>query len=562
MAIGKINKTVTQINNLLDEVENMSSIYATQTDVAQDIATAVAPLAEKDGNYPQMTVGVAQKIEMINNGQPAAVEIVNDADGLRLTTGGGATIDDIAYEGLTYRDIFETNNLLGITPNFANASYAPLLLTGTGELVQIEGEVGYAFKVSGSSSYVRKNSMSSPVYQAIRIRCDRYNSGYIGSMISGVYNEHWSTAINYVTEGFITSVKYVTSTMTDASFVGSFNSADLDGYVASPVFVSPDIFTTPPSEAEFKELYERYLTIAKTSEAEDIELATKKDVVADDVYVGVIMDATSADNRFYAMIELLDSAVGKRNGEVDGNVTLAESGCVCLLPRGNTAMYEGFPFEMLYSKNENVVTGPASTTKVWAIACALDWLKDINEKITIKSYDVRSGEPVLAEGDVLTVKDLLYGMMLPSSNTCANALARLAGYKILYDTNAADADAFNAFIGYMNRKAADIGMANTNFTTSSGLTNERTTTAKDMMLATVECCAYPELLRAWNKDTYTIEVGGSNPRNIVVTPSASAAKSELEAKYHILGIKTGSLWYSADEIYNALVIVAKPKTTE
>lgn len=78
MAIGKVNKTVTQINNLLDEVETMPSIYATQTDVAQDIATAVANKADIDGNYPQMSVGFATNIitntKIDKNGNEVAYE--------------------------------------------------------------------------------------------------------------------------------------------------------------------------------------------------------------------------------------------------------------------------------------------------------------------------------------------------------------------------------------------------------------------------------------------------------------------------------------------------------
>ena len=104
---------------------------------------------------------------------------------------------------------------------------------------------------------------------------------------------------------------------------------------------------------------------------------------------------------------------------------------VCLLP-SNPIMFDNIDLELLLDKNSDALIAPASLTKVMSLICASDFIDDYHEKVKIvKSDIVRGSGNNLRRGDVVTVKDLFYDMLLPSSNTAATALSRHIGKKIL-----------------------------------------------------------------------------------------------------------------------------------
>ena len=75
---------------------------------------------------------------------------------------------------------------------------------------------------------------------------------------------------------------------------------------------------------------------------------------------------------------------------------------------------------------------PASATKILTALCALDIVKDISRKLTLRSQDILGGSGYTCfEGDEVTFEDALYSMMLPSSNTMAESVATAAGALML-----------------------------------------------------------------------------------------------------------------------------------
>lgn len=75
---------------------------------------------------------------------------------------------------------------------------------------------------------------------------------------------------------------------------------------------------------------------------------------------------------------------------------------------------------------------PASTSKVMTMLCALDFITNDRERITVKTADIESGSgSTFYNGDQLTMHDALRIMMMESSNTLANTIARSVGNKIL-----------------------------------------------------------------------------------------------------------------------------------
>lgn len=138
-------------------------------------------------------------------------------------------------------------------------------------------------------------------------------------------------------------------------------------------------------------------------------------------------------DRFGAMKELMDIAntilLGGTNADT---VTKADEAIAVLVPTYFTANYEQQTMDVLYAQNETNVIVPASTTKILTALTVLDWIDDVNETFTFIQSDMIGGSgAVFKVGDIVSFKDALYALMLPSSNQSAQAMARVVGRKIL-----------------------------------------------------------------------------------------------------------------------------------
>ena len=130
--------------------------------------------------------------------------------------------------------------------------------------------------------------------------------------------------------------------------------------------------------------------------------------------------------------------------------------------------------EVLFSKNCDKRLPMASTTKIMT-GLLLCEHGNLNREITVTDEMVRvEGSSMgLLVGDKVTLRDLLYGLMLASGNDAANTIAIVM------------AGSTKDFAVLMNNKAKEIGLKNTNFVTPSGLDDENHyTTAFDLALLT------------------------------------------------------------------------------
>ncbi|MDE6141539.1 MAG: serine hydrolase, partial [Bacilli bacterium] len=128
---------------------------------------------------------------------------------------------------------------------------------------------------------------------------------------------------------------------------------------------------------------------------------------------------------------------------------------------------------VLYGVSEKEEMLIASTTKIMTSLVVIN-NTDINEIITIDQSVLRSfGSGIYIEvGEEISIKDLLYGLMLRSGNDAAIALAEHIG------------GSESGFARLMNEMAESLGMYHTHFINASGLENEKgegnTSTAEDM----------------------------------------------------------------------------------
>ncbi len=173
---------------------------------------------------------------------------------------------------------------------------------------------------------------------------------------------------------------------------------------------------------------------------------------------------------------------------------------------------------VLYEKNADSRMLIASTTKMLTALVVLE-LCDPRERVMIAEdfAAVEGSSMYIKPGEILTVSDLLYGMMLASGNDAAAALA-------LYVSGSVE-----AFSAVMNEYAQSIGCRDSNFVNPHGLdADNHYSTARDLMII---ACA------AMRNDTL---------REIVSTKHTTAAGRSLRNHNKLLwncpgavGIKTG-----------------------
>lgn len=148
---------------------------------------------------------------------------------------------------------------------------------------------------------------------------------------------------------------------------------------------------------------------------------------------GYIAGASTDANRFSAMKQLMDiAATVLGGGTTSATVTDADYAAAFEVPTYYTLNYEQQALNMIYGQSENTSVVPASTAKLITAVTMLDWVDDVHETFSIVSGDLIGGSgSVFSVGDIISFKDALYAMMLPSSNSAAHAVARVIGRKIL-----------------------------------------------------------------------------------------------------------------------------------
>lgn len=133
---------------------------------------------------------------------------------------------------------------------------------------------------------------------------------------------------------------------------------------------------------------------------------------------------------------------------------------------------------VLYQKNAQMQLPMASTTKIVTALTVLNACENIDEVVTVPktAVGVEGSSVYLREGEKLSVRELLFGLMLRSGNDCAVALALKVGGSL------------KNFATMMNKTAEQCGATSSNFVTPHGLHDENHfTTAED--LAKITCVA-------------------------------------------------------------------------
>lgn len=121
---------------------------------------------------------------------------------------------------------------------------------------------------------------------------------------------------------------------------------------------------------------------------------------------------------------------------------------------------------ILYSKSMHDKLPPASTTKILTSILAIEH-GNLDDTVTVDPADLVGESTMgLEAGEKQTLHNLLYGMLLPSGNDAAMAVARFLGSQ---DPGGAGKDPIKHFAEMMNARAAQLGLTDSHFITPHGL---------------------------------------------------------------------------------------------
>jgi serine-type D-Ala-D-Ala carboxypeptidase (penicillin-binding protein 5/6) len=141
--------------------------------------------------------------------------------------------------------------------------------------------------------------------------------------------------------------------------------------------------------------------------------------------------------------------------------------------------------QVLFEKDGEALRDPASTTKIMTALLVVEQAAKhpevLDEVITFsKRADSTVGSTSdLFAGEKIAVRELLFGLMLPSGNDASVAFAEHFGDR--FKTSELESGGYPSFIAAMNRKAAELNLRQTHFENSHGLTHvKHKSTAHDL----------------------------------------------------------------------------------
>ena len=194
----------------------------------------------------------------------------------------------------------------------------------------------------------------------------------------------------------------------------------------------------------------------------------------------------------------------------------------------NTVVYAKNLYERLY---------PASTTKILTAYIALKYCDDLDAMVTVSENAVNQASDSsvcnLKAGDVIRLRDLLYGLMLRSGNDAAVAIAEYIS---------GDVDSFAAL---MNQEAAAMGATRSHFVNPNGLPDENHyTCVYDMYLIFQEAIKLQNFVDIIKTDSIDVSYADANGNTVskTWTNTNQYLKGETQSPdgITVIGGKTGT----------------------
>ena len=178
--------------------------------------------------------------------------------------------------------------------------------------------------------------------------------------------------------------------------------------------------------------------------------------------------------------------------------------------------------EVLWESNAQDQRSIASITKVMTALVFLESGTPLSTEVTVQRGDVyRASTTYLRAGYKVTADDLLNLLLIGSDNAAARALARVSTYGA------------TGFVDQMNEKAAELGLASTQYADPSGLLATNVSSAYDMARLIAHVSGDDHIGAIMRKASHTVSMGR---REISVRSTNQLVRT---GEYDVLGGKTG-----------------------
>ena len=194
---------------------------------------------------------------------------------------------------------------------------------------------------------------------------------------------------------------------------------------------------------------------------------------------------------------------------------------------------------IVYAKNEHQELYPASLTKIMTALLVVEAIdkgqlsldQEVTASSTIESLDTDGSTANIKPGEIMTVEQLLYCMLVVSANEACVILAEAVSGSV------------DAFVDQMNEKAQALGCENTHFVNPTGLhDSQHYTSAWDLYLITKEALTHKDFVRI--SDTGDVTLPATNLHEARALHSTNYLISVWRSRGYITknahGIKTGS----------------------
>lgn len=178
---------------------------------------------------------------------------------------------------------------------------------------------------------------------------------------------------------------------------------------------------------------------------------------------------------------------------------------------------------------------PASMTKIMTVLLGVENIPDLDAEVTLDPdifndlWAENASMAGFAPGETVTVRDILYGSLLPSGAECSVTIAQLVDSGV------------EAFANRMNNRAAEIGMQHTHFTNPTGLHDpEHVSTVRDIAMLLNTALENPTFREIFTTRSYTTTSTDAHPGGIqLYSRMFSMLGDRVIPGVTLLGGKTG-----------------------
>lgn len=230
-----------------------------------------------------------------------------------------------------------------------------------------------------------------------------------------------------------------------------------------------------------------------------------------------------------------DASVEYGSRTLDAQVPLSDSSAYTADAKA-ALLYDLNSDTLVFTQNADEHLYPASLTKVMTCLLTLEMQTDLDQMVTVTSEGLKGMEPggsnvALQVGEEMSVRDLLYCLMVKSGNDAASVLA------------VHNSGSIEAFVETMNRRAAELGCTGTHFMNPHGLHHdEHYTTARDMARILKAAMEYPLFEEIFTTKEYTVPATNlSEARELKTTNFLIRSNGyPVVTDSRVLGGKTGN----------------------